>query len=1358
MSVLKAASPRATRYVDGSAEVLPMNRPSLIRPLSQRGSAVVITLLMIVVLTVLILTVTVQSQLERQLSSAHFAEQQAQNAAQMGFDAALTRIRETLAPFDDPFGSTNLPTNFWSLSPGRIDLFAFTANASGRPNRLAVVPLHSGYPVANTNDAANLNAPDSYGRKPIWRIVGNDGKDIGPKMEVDWIPVGKDPAQAVGTNNPIVARFAFWVDDEGSKINVNTADGSDNYSLSSYGQGTPTAVSLSVFEELGDTNAPDRETVRALAAEVRLRPLLVTADMSSRSLSLTHPVSGEVTEKSVSPKFPATNEFNLTTYSRSPDFNIFNLPKFQLIPSNVDSLSQLAGTNGFLAVNRMIQYPQVSSVYYYTYITGAQSSIRSLYPTPRQLTGNWTNVWPFMPTHPDVKELQIIASKKKMDDAGSSIFGSDTNLFNLATNRFEAMRQTALYLVGTNALNQPVSWPFRDANYLEKYKSLRQIDSIALQIFEMSRNAATRAGAGNDDKFINPSILPYGLLGDQPVGSAVGRYHRLTRVLAKVSLFARPGAAPKLDSATYYPLVQTDANNNPLNYPYDDGANFQMNLAFSTYLPRQLYAPDNVIDERIIDFGQWDSVWNTISNFGWSTQGGLNEMDGSKGANSTLTGSRWMDALMYAEADYGDGYISGTNSAGIDFRANASNAEDPDPRRMDMRRPEYKAITWTTGSGTNKVTNNVSGFRHWGTGYTTPHWSGSPLLTSYDTSPMLRIVAFGTSPRYAGLYPGLSQNYSQNTPGNGVGTPGGSLNRDFRTRNLHPNPNDMDLSIQSIRLRGGLTLQVREAARMALTPLDSILGPLDSTWSSYVLPKSATNVVANLAKAVVPIFKPEGMPVALGQTRYVVAKLRDPLVGQLPGDWQVNHYNTKAEAQAATTLGDVFRKDTDGASLENISWPYNGGDGNTNQFDTKWEREWVDMAADSGAVNLTAGDHDNTNNFIFRPYLEGDVQRIQRVGGSGRMVNLSRQLTFPSVGQLQYVRTGAMPDTRPDNTEPKLGDADYAGMPFRCLNFGPANTQGGIPDWAMLDLFTVPNAIWTKPSSRFAYPGLAVNQTNRPELIQLTYGGASTGKINLNGAVLWPWAEDDTNFVRPMPLAAQFNGLRYNHNGKVSRTYEKVSFGRSVVQVVTSTNSWEVLSAPQAYSLAEAIANYIRTHDPLAMPGQMCDIPAVSVLDGKPLGAAIRMAHPDTGESLLPGGHSTPFYGPGINNPESPVINRTRNDIVSQSVGNLTTQGNVFAVWVMGESIRKSPTTDPTQFVKGQDKVVATSRMKFIVERKLDPGVDGIYGNSAPGRAGLDGDVGTPDDRCDAGNAVDALYHPPNPKFIYQVLQMQQVQ
>ena len=63
--------------------------------------------------------------------------------------------------------------------------------------------------------------------------------------------------------------------------------------------------------------------------------------------------------------------------------------------------------------------------------------------------------------------------------------------------------------------------------------------------------------------------------------------------------------------------------------------------------------------------------------------------------------------------------------------------------------------------------------------------------------------------------------------------------------------------------------------------------------------------------------------------------------------------------------------------------------------------------------------------------------------------------------------------------------------------------------------------------------------------------------------------------------------------------------------------------------------------------------------------------------------------------------------------------------------------------------MLAEVRLRFIVERYLDPGADNVYGNS--GSAGPDGVIGTYDDPVDASN------HPFQPRYLYRVLASEEI-
>ncbi len=165
-------------------------------------------------------------------------------------------------------------------------------------------------------------------------------------MPVKWANLLRDPTQPASTNNAIVGRYAFWVDDEGAKVNVNTADGTEKYTTNSLGIGTPSEVSLEWI--LGGTNA------RVLAKEV----VLMARTNGFNSPEEVLRVSG------VSTNALTNMMFALTAYSRSPELNVFGQPRVAVAP--------LLGSHGFnsgdMVLNSLTLLPP-----------------REIYPTPSQL-------------------------------------------------------------------------------------------------------------------------------------------------------------------------------------------------------------------------------------------------------------------------------------------------------------------------------------------------------------------------------------------------------------------------------------------------------------------------------------------------------------------------------------------------------------------------------------------------------------------------------------------------------------------------------------------------------------------------------------------------------------------------------------------------------------------------------------------------------------------------------------------------------------------------------------------------------------------------------------------------------------
>ena len=338
--------------------------------LSKRlGSALVMTLVIIVLITVVTVGYLASVMLETKTAGASLDQERAYGVAMIGVHEAMSRVRDALGPWDDPYKNfaTNAPPFYWSISPGRITRWSYT-NVTPQTN-FALFSESSGTSLVNLNRAL---ADGSY------PIIGqtNVGETNPPDVSVKWANVLRDPSKTAGSNNAIIGRYAFWVDDEGAKININTADGTEKYTTKSLGIGTPSEVSL---ERLFQSNAKDTNAVFKVLSKEIVQFARSTGFHSPQEILRAVGVGTNDYTNNVY----TDNVFSLAAYSRSPDLNVFGQPKMALIP--------LLGAAGFGATDMATNG-----------IT--MRAIREIYPTPSQLpkyvssqlgnTSVFPNSWP----------------------------------------------------------------------------------------------------------------------------------------------------------------------------------------------------------------------------------------------------------------------------------------------------------------------------------------------------------------------------------------------------------------------------------------------------------------------------------------------------------------------------------------------------------------------------------------------------------------------------------------------------------------------------------------------------------------------------------------------------------------------------------------------------------------------------------------------------------------------------------------------------------------------------------------------------------------------------------------------------
>ncbi|MEZ0275495.1 MAG: hypothetical protein ACAH88_11380, partial [Roseimicrobium sp.] len=207
----------------------------LLRHTSSKGAALIMTIIILAMITIMVLGFADLVRYETVSSSAHQERARAQLFARMGVDIVTGVLRSETAD----------PAKTWASMPGALIVPDMDATPP-QPTRLAKqVNLHSGLPSAALLDAAfepailrpaNLNIQTFADQAPPTHLITDQLQtptDPGSpvvKLPLRWVYVRRDGTLDYAESpdltlkeNPLVGRFAYWTDDESSKINLNTA-------------------------------------------------------------------------------------------------------------------------------------------------------------------------------------------------------------------------------------------------------------------------------------------------------------------------------------------------------------------------------------------------------------------------------------------------------------------------------------------------------------------------------------------------------------------------------------------------------------------------------------------------------------------------------------------------------------------------------------------------------------------------------------------------------------------------------------------------------------------------------------------------------------------------------------------------------------------------------------------------------------------------------------------------------------------------------------------------------------------------------------------------------------------------------
>lgn len=309
-----------------------------------RGTALVITLAILVLVTILAVGVTDSIRLERRSTDIHGERLRASLLAQDAVDRVVAALRKTTVD----------PERHWISQPGQIvagaeqddgipgngDLRKILSGAkrpedSPGPLEPRVVYLHSGAVTQPFNgppifDSPNLNVA-TFLDPGSSLITDRTSPATGSKeeMRVRWIYVRKDgtidrdeiPALTDRTN-PIVGRYAFWTDDESARINCNFAwrkDAADPRTKE-LPVGHPSRISLAAL----DGFAANPVLINLLHDFVTTDNYATLNQHYFNSPEDARQVSAEVASAL------SLNKFEVTHFNHDPDTTFFNEPRIVL--------------------------------------------------------------------------------------------------------------------------------------------------------------------------------------------------------------------------------------------------------------------------------------------------------------------------------------------------------------------------------------------------------------------------------------------------------------------------------------------------------------------------------------------------------------------------------------------------------------------------------------------------------------------------------------------------------------------------------------------------------------------------------------------------------------------------------------------------------------------------------------------------------------------------------------------------------------------------------------------------------------------------------------------------------------------
>ncbi len=291
-------------------------------PRKSAAISLVITLAFIVIITILAVGFAETMRIARPAAASYLERSRADQYAKSG-------VERVIATLNQQTGDTN---RNWISQPGQL-VAGSQSDSTGttvdeRKVISTVVPLNSGLATGSAPADKALAPPNlnvATFRDPGTYLI-TERKDASgniASMPVNWVYVRKsgdmdtNASPTISTNDPIMGRYAYWADDESSKVNYNIAWGKTGNTNTA---GHPTRVDLTALTNFTQAQA---DTIHKFVTNAAPNYNFFNTPTDARRVEQ---VSGGAGVAAALKE----NKFEITHFNSDPNTTFFNEPRIVL--------------------------------------------------------------------------------------------------------------------------------------------------------------------------------------------------------------------------------------------------------------------------------------------------------------------------------------------------------------------------------------------------------------------------------------------------------------------------------------------------------------------------------------------------------------------------------------------------------------------------------------------------------------------------------------------------------------------------------------------------------------------------------------------------------------------------------------------------------------------------------------------------------------------------------------------------------------------------------------------------------------------------------------------------------------------